>query len=349
MEKVKFGVVILIASTVFTVSPSLKLKADSITTPEIISQSMSFECLDWKITGICIWLKCTLFGCFIVTTPRISHRLPDLVVSAYPQPSETPWTDVRSMLTSIHDSSQQILAGGSIAGIGNELRHPESLQFHESDVIGNPAIEILDFDKFLCKSAAQPLFPYFLSLVDHRAWRSGFPDNETPSAITPGAREIGKWPHYTWGSVYPRSGFVYQAHSAKAAAVSCQRAIDVVIGDSTGHVVNVLSRQETNIVLRGDEEATSEHDCHRSGGRWNNRESECVPQSWYQWLPKSNEKNDRWQMLLPTKSNSCMTFGETPEWRSGVIAQNGKYVWNYWAKYKCCVKAGGILLNHFDF
>ena len=252
-------------------------------------------------------------------------------------------------LESSHTSEISALSGGSITGVGNELVQQESLQFNEVDVIGNPAANILDFGRFLCKSASKPLFPYFISLIDHAAWRSGLPDGERMEANTPGQREIGKWPHHTWGSVYPRSGFVFQNHPGKAAAVSCQRAIDVVLGDNTGHISSVFSPNSFNIVRRGDIDAESESDCARSGGRWNNRESECRTQSWYQWLPQSDESKDRWQMILPIRSEACETFGESDVWPHDSLAPDGKYIWNYWAKYKCCVKAGGILLSEFDF
>ena len=328
---------------------SSKLISGPITTTEIISRSMSVDCLEWKIAGICIWLKCSLFGCFIVTTPKISHRLPDLAVISYPQSTETPWTQMRSIFEISQSPAFSVLSGGSIAGIGNELLQQESLQFNEVDVIGNPAANILDFGKFLCKSASKPLFPYFVSLIDHEAWRSGLPDSKRKEASTPGEREIGNWPHHTWGSVFPRAGFVFQNHPGKAAAVSCQRAIDVVLGDNTGHIASNFSKNSFNVVKRGDTDAKNESACARSGGRWNNRESDCRAQSWYQWLPHSDESSDRWQMILPMKSESCETFGESEIWPHSLLARDGKYIWNYWAKYKCCVKAGGFLLSEFDF
>ena len=349
MEKLQKHSVVWLLLALISFSASPKLSGDSITTAEIISRSMSFDCLDWKINGICIWLKCSIFGCYIVTTPRISHRLPDLVVTSYPRTAKTPWLEKRSIFQSIHNQSNPLFSGGSIAGIGNELAQQESLRFSEVDVIGNPAINSLEFRRFLCRSAVEPHFPYFISLIDHKAWRSGLPDGNRKEANTPGAREIGNWPHHTWGSVYPRSGFVFQDHPGKAAAVASQRAIDVVLGDSSGHIVSSFSQNNFNIVQRGDPDARSENYCNRSGGSWNNRESRCSLNSWYQWLPKSNEKIDRWQMILPKISKSCVTFGESAIWPHHSLAEDGEYIWNYWAMYKCCVKAGGILLNHFDF
>ena len=65
----------------------------SISTAEILSRSVSQECLNWRISGLCLWLKCTFFGCFVVTSPKIAHRIPDFVVSAYPQTGNSPWKE----------------------------------------------------------------------------------------------------------------------------------------------------------------------------------------------------------------------------------------------------------------
>ncbi|MDE0310031.1 MAG: TIGR03756 family integrating conjugative element protein [Acidiferrobacterales bacterium] len=349
MERLQKPVAVWLLSALFALSASSQSSAEPITTAEIISRSMSLDCLDWKISGICIWLQCSIFGCFVVTTPRISHRLPDLVVTSYPQSAKTPWVEKRPILQSIRNQSNSLLSGGSMAGVGNELMQQESLQYSEVDVIGNPASNSMEFGRFLCQSAAKPHFPYFISLIDHKAWRSGLPDGERREAKTPGEREIGDWPHHTWGSVFPRSGFVFQAHPGKAAAVNCQRAVDILLGDISGHVVNKFSQRPFNVVQRGDSKATNEDDCSRSGGSWSDRESSCLSQSWYQWLPKSDEKTDKWQMILPLENKSCLTFGKSPIWPYKAQAGDGEYIWNYWAKYKCCVKAGGILLTHFDF
>lgn len=340
---------IVLISSIVLLSNSTRSISDPITTADIVSRSMSIECLEWKISGVCIWLKCSIFGCSIVTTPKISHRLPDLTVSSYPQSTDTPWIEMKSIFGPDRNQAVSSYSGGNISGVGNYLLQQESLRFNEVDVIGNPAAHKLNFGRFLCQSTSKPLHPYFVSLFDHVAWRSGLPDGERMEATTPGIREIGNWPHHTWGSVYPRSGFVFQNHAGKAAAVSSQRAVDVVLGDNTGHVSNVISQHRFNIVSRGDIDAGNASDCSRSGGRWSDRQSTCRAQSWYQWLPQSDENNDRWQMILPTESKSCETFGEVEFWPHDTLAHDGKYIWNYWAKYKCCIKAGGVLLSEIDF
>ncbi len=327
---------------------------ETISTAEIIARSVSEDCLEWKISGVCIWLKCSIFGCRIVTTPRISHRLPDLVVAAYPEPNHSPWQDAARIIASMQIDSKEALSGGSVSGIGaSRLLHDE-LKYFESDVIGSPVVRLPGVRRFLCRSASQPFFPYFVSLRDAIAWRSGMPDAKRSEALERGVREIGLWPEFTWGSVYPRSGFVMQAHAGKAAAVSSQRAVDIVLRDSTGHVTGKFSANPEQRVTRGDVKAENPRLCHLSGGRWQrtprlNEEGRCVRQVWHQWLPSANEQSDRWQMLLPHHARRCETFGAQPEWPHPEISESGRYLWNYWAKYKCCVKAGGVLLKAFDF
>src|SRR5690625_7420839 len=48
---------------------------------EITQATMSCtECIDWRPSGICFWLKCTWFSCDIETSIRVSHWIPDLEI-----------------------------------------------------------------------------------------------------------------------------------------------------------------------------------------------------------------------------------------------------------------------------
>ena len=95
-------------------------------------------------------------------------------------------------------------------------------------------------------------------------------------------------PSFTWGSVYPRSGFVQQQHPGKAAAVVSQRAIDILLNDGKGHIrLKELTSGKTQVV-RGNVKAKSPNLCRKSGGRWEiypklNDQGKCVKQTWQQW------------------------------------------------------------------
>lgn len=326
----------------------------ALSTGQIIARSHSEACLEWKVAGACIWLQCSIFGCRVVTTPRISHRLPDFIVAAYPHQGDSPWPagiepDINRILR-VSDT----LSGGAITGVGAvNLLHDE-LKFNEVDVIGGPAVHSLHFNRFTCRSASRPFFPYFRSLHHAMQWRTGQRDLTRRETHEAGLREIGLWPEHTWGPVFPRIGFIIQAHAGKAAAVTSQRAIDIVLEDHNTHRTKSAVNGKMQAVTRGDSTATHARECLQSGGSWQatpqrNNVGQCSPQVWYQWLPISNEQTDRWQMLLPHHSEQCETFGKQAEWQHPDTAPSGRYLWNYWAEYKCCVKAGGVLLKHFDF
>ncbi len=325
---------------------------ETITTADIVSRSASIECLDWKIVGLCFWLRCTIFGCRVVTTPKISHRLPDFVVSAYQQTGEPPWLEIRAVLSATTEVSQDLLAGGHLSGISSGQRHGDSVKFYEVDVVGNPASKLKDFGRFLCKSDANAMHPYFMSLLDAIAWRSGGKDLLRQESFTPGMREIGKWPKSTWGSVFPRSGFILQTDPAKAAAVASQRSIDIVTSDGGGHVHQANPGRRQYDVARGDPNAKSEQDCGRSGGSWRqegkDRPAQCLQQTWRQWLSAADEKKKNWQMLHPTPNRRCEAFGSEGDWSRDKISAAGKYVWNYWRRYKCCIKGGGAFLKSVE-
>ena len=328
--------------------------AGTINSVEIIERSMSQNCLDWKIAGACFWLKCSLFGCWVTTTPKISHRLPDLTVSSYSQTFMNPWSEARKITSSVAKSANSLLSGGNLSGVGSGMQHTDSTFFYEVDVIGSPAVSILKFNQFLCQSKVKPFVPYYLSAIDAKAWRTGEPDSYRPEALTPGIREIGNWPNSTWGPVYPRSGFVLQSDPAKAAAVTAQRAIDIVLNDGNGHIFKPVDASATQNILRGNVAARSKPECEDSGGSWgqmDGKESKygCRQQIWHQWNPNSNEQSDNWQMLLPRNDNKCEAFGATGNWSRGKIAEDGNYVWNYWRDYSCCIKGGSVLLKVVDF
>lgn len=209
------------------------------------------SCLNYRITSQCVYayISCNLFGCKIKTQlrDRIEHRLPDLVVTAFQQPGKTPFTEIRNTasvaaLAVLNSPAMQAALGDSASGgsvqFNNGRGIKQGLTFNESNVVGTPVIEVirniykyqvpsLSGSPYLCPSAVTPLKPYFMSELDALAWRSAAL-NTGMESLVPGRREIGTNLLKTWGSVYPRIGFVMQNQAPKAAAVIAQRAIDLV-------------------------------------------------------------------------------------------------------------------------
>ena len=125
-----------------------------------------------------------------------------------------------------------------------------------------------------------------------------------------------------WGPLYPRAGFVQQAHDYKAAAVVAQRVADLVTRRGQAHVYRPLLGR---------------------GGRG-------------EWPPGAVLEGDagthRWQPLSP-RGGSCSVFAAASapagvvDPLGGNVAANGAYAWNLWRPYRCCARRGQWLL--FDW
>ncbi len=60
------------------------------------------------------------------------------------------------------------------------------------------------------------------------------PEMFYPEALIPGMREVGRVGD-SWGNIYPRSGWVTQAHDYKASATIVQR-VDIVTRTAQPHI-----------------------------------------------------------------------------------------------------------------
>ncbi len=324
--------------------------SESFGVERLASSSISLDCLDWKITGICVFLRCGLFGCYIVTTPKISHRLPDLVVQSYIQTGKPPWREWQPFAQWAAQAAGSALAGalggqlsgGASSGSGPH-RYTDALQFHETDVVGNPIAKLLRLGPFLCRSDVAPMKPYFVSVTDAVAWRSGTGELERTESVTPGLREIGSGSR-TWGAIYPRTGFVMQHDPTRAAAVTAARGIDIVTRDQSSHIAQDYKSQDSaRIVRRGDTRAKTPGSCRDSGGQWvvTKGDGKCESRSWRQWRSQVSETEANWQRLTPRPEKQCRSFGgpDSPS----EVADDGEYAWQYWVRYQCCMKLGSFL------
>jgi len=303
--------------------------AETISTAEIISAAASASCIDYQLVGICFWLDCGGDGCDVKTTPKVGHHNPDLVVSAHNGAANNPWREANSItgkvsssaIGAILNASGNIPAGANRASTGDDL---ETMKFKGSDAIGHPLASIPM--GYRCPSQATPFKPYFISGTDAIAWRLGLPESVYPEALVPGRREIGNYPANTWGSVYPRSGFISQSSDAKAAAVIAQRVGDLVTRTGQPHVYQPLT------------------------GKPSYRGKIWPPGA----LRENTDKEGSWQMLTPEKSNTCSVFGENDTasltgWDGGKQASTGSYAWTLWRPYECCKKTGDYFLFDINF
>lgn len=287
----------------------------ALNTATIVSSTLSPDCLEYRVVGICYWLLCTTFGCSVETSVKVRHYVPDAVVSSYSNTGANPWAEVKSM--SQPNATAQ--AGGD--GTTNHDNENSLAKFKNSDVVGHPGSYV--FSQFAssfgysCEGAGTAFIPYLLSTLDTRAWRYNIPEMAYPEALIPGEREIGtRTERDLWGNVYPRGGFLHQSDDYKSAAVVAQRAGDIVTRRGQAHVYQSLLADAED-------------------GYWPAGE-----------LVESDASTGKWQELTPTLSRSCAVF---PHTESRVQAQQGDYAWALWRPYSCCEREGQFFLGSVDF
>ena len=287
----------------------------ALTTASIAASTLSPDCLEYRVVGICFWLRCTSFGCSVQTSVKVRHFVPDAVVSSYANTGANPWLEVRPM--SQPNATAQ--AGGD--GTTNQNHENNLAKFKNADVIGHPGGYV--FSQFAssfgysCEGAGTAFMPYLLSTLDTLAWRYNLPEMLYPEALTPGEREIGnRAGGDLWGNVYPRGGFLHQSDDYLAGAVVAQRAGDIVTRRGQLHVYQPLLANAKD-------------------GYW--------PAG---ALLESDAQTGKWQELTPTLSRTCAVF---PHSDARVQAQQGDYAWALWRPYSCCKREGQVFLGSVDF
>ncbi|MCW2478054.1 TIGR03756 family integrating conjugative element protein [Candidatus Symbiopectobacterium sp. NZEC135] len=287
----------------------------ALNTTAIISSSLSPDCLEYRVTGICYWLLCTKFGCTVRTSVKVRHYVPDAVVSSYSNTGENPWVEVRAM------SMPNTTARGGGDGTSNHGNENNLSKFRNADVIGHPGgqafSQFVSSSGYICDGAGTAFMPYLLSTLDTIAWRYNIPEAVYPEALIPGMREIGaRTTRNLWGSVYPRGGFLHQVDSHRASAVVAQRAGDIVTRRGQLHIYQPL--------------LANTRDGYWPAGA----------------LMENDASTGKWQELTPRPSSSCTVFPHT-----GTLTQarQDNYAWALWRPYSCCQRRGQTFLGSVDF
>lgn len=306
-----FGLRVLISLSLGLSSTSYALN-----TLTIASSSLSPDCIEYRVVGICYWLYCTPWGCKVRTSTKIRHYIPDAVVSSYQNTGENPWSEVAILGTPLPGAQ----SGG--ADVTSHSQENITAQFYNADVIGHPGQtlynEFISGFGYTCSGASTPFMPYFLSTLDTVGWRYNVPEVVYPESLIPRMREIGSRLQLNlWGNVYPRGGFTHQADSHKAAAVVAQRAGDIVTRRAQPHVYQNL--------------LASSKDGYWPAGA----------------LIESDKSTGKWQALAPRLSQSCGVFPDSNI--THVQAQRADYAWALWRPYSCCKKRGQVFLGSINF
>ncbi|MFJ5348771.1 TIGR03756 family integrating conjugative element protein [Pectobacterium parvum] len=297
----------------------------AVNTAQIVASAISPGCISWRVSGICYWLFCTKFGCTIRTSVKVTHFIPDAVVSTYMAPGGNPWTEMSPVSQGAGGLESTITSGlsGIAAGGGNAAdikdpgRRKSNIKFKYADAIGHPASTLIggQIPGYSCDSVATPLMPYFLSTLDSLAWRTGVPESLYPEALIPGQREVGSMTSGNmWGNVYPRYGFIQHTDDDKASAVVAQRVADIITRSGQLHVYQPLTGS-------------------RRDGYW---PPEPVVE---------NTNNHKWQRLSPQLTSSCAVFPDGDH----MSAENGSAAYTLWQPYSCCQRRGQRLLSATNF
>jgi len=323
---------LFLAATVVLASPA---GAGTLTTADIVARTgaAALSCMRWMPVGLCFWLDCGFFGCSVKVSLKVGHYHPDLVVSTYNELGGNPWLEIRETLGLAQEAAASGLLGALLSvppgSTGNRtegsVRQEKNLVFRETDAIGHPVGSLSSLVEglgLLCRSQSLPFLPYFQSALDALAWRFEVPEIFYPASLIPGLREIGTWPLQAWGSVHPRTGWVTQAEEPKAAAVTAQRAGDIVTRVAQPHVYLPLTGPSTS--------------------------SQRV------WRPgpliEKNHRTGTWQMLSPLAETTCSVFGANDlgplaGWSADRVDAGGDYAWTLWRPYRCCRRRGLFLFD----
>lgn len=149
-----------------------------ITTPQILGQTLAAmpSCLSYQVKGMCFFLKCGLSGCRIRTSIRISHYVPDAIVSTYHDPLTHPWLEVGKPLSAAMSVVGTAMLGMPLDAAGSTAREEKEIStFKSADAIGNPAGMILA----LATSGTMPNLPNVFG-VPGMSELMKFPTQELP-------------------------------------------------------------------------------------------------------------------------------------------------------------------------
>ena len=294
---------------------SIGTTAFALDTARIMSSVLSVDCLEYRVVGLCFWLRCSIYECDVETSVQVRHYVPDAVVSSYSNTGENPWAEVSSM----SPPNETAVSGGD--GTTDQVNEHDLAKFKNADVIGHRAgavfNQLVGQFGYICPGTGTPFVPYLLSTLDSVAWRYNLPEMFYPESLIPGLREVGSRQSLNlWGNVYPRGGFLHQVDDHKAAAVVAQRAGDIVTRRGQIHVYQPLLSEQRD-------------------GYW--------PAG---ALIEGNESTGKWQELVPRMSPSCAVF---PNLNPRVQATDGGYAWALWRPYSCCQRQGQVFLGHVEF
>lgn len=286
------------------------------------------SCYDFKVKGVCVWIKCTIFGCKTKSTVYIEHFTPDGIVSVYQDFDNSPFNWGGTVSSLFGD-----LYGGTTGKeVNSDRNQKKQYTYRHADVYGSPAAQattsFLSEMGLSCEAGSTAFQPYFVSASNPVFWYTGFIDslsNLGDMNRWVGERKDGQTRQLNselWGNLFPRTGININLDHYKSSGVIAQRAIDMVFNGGF-----LMYSKEFD-------------------GR---KGSYYIPS---EKVEEWNTKEGKWQMLYPKKEKQCHVLGQpnrkknesTGDGWQDRRSENGSYAWHYWRQYECCQKPKGYSL-----
>lgn len=289
--------------------------------------------MNYRIEGVCFWRQRGPFGFIITPTLKVNEFLPDAVVDVYTNKGKNPWLYANKIV----DPAMKAF-GDPIAKQFDQGATPKSTNFSvgggsnmmekykEVDVIGDPALTGL-FSRInltLIPSNAHPFEPYYSSLADSYLWRTPFIEDFThPLDILPGRRFEGSLTDQ-WGSIFPRTGYIFQLGDYKAASVLALRALDIVTHQDQSHIYNSLPSMSCGSHCRV----------------WPSHENDYSDEKFQEIYPVLSIKAKK---VFGVNDVLKTTYGQKQS-----LKGHGNYLWVVWRHYEGCIQGDGEFVGEIN-
>lgn len=263
-------------------------------------------CTGYCVVGICLWLRCVGPYCTVETTLLVSHRSPDVVVSTYKNTGDNMWAEANVISSAIGG------AVGSALGLsgGNS----------DVDYIGSNAGQPQQANNSLVFSEVDVFggLGSDIFIADDFGMLTVCDDDTT--FLRPYFNTL--LDSFSWRNpeIELLNPIAYLPIDVGLWGPLRPR-IGFMHQADEPKACAVIAQRALHIVSRN----LQPHVYNNIGGN------------------KSNFLTDQWQMLYPRPSPTCGPFGINTEYSTGLGATGGKFVWQVWRRYDCCVKNPGAI------
>ncbi len=344
-------------------------------------------CADWKITGVCFWLKCDLAGCRIKSSIKVKHFNPDALVQVYDSPERMAIREL-SVISRINKKAGSMMARRlklkqpvELAGAGfstvNRGTGKSSTGYLSSinsisknvDVVGSPVAPIffrmLGDASLACDTGVTPFMPYYSSFIDFLHWSNVFPVITLPLEFLfnlPSGSDFSSLS--ALNELLKSRPVTERSDGQKKPSKDAQRFESLFPRDAT--VVQTHDYKAAAVVAqRAADIATEEGVSFRARlpmGHTKKKKWYSPPERIKEW----DSKTGKWQMLYPNMDKTCHIISdialkdttpttlkksdiEIPDAYKSRRSDYGYYAWQLWRPYECCKKRSGKFLMTVDF